>query len=69
MNLSEIPCQEAHVSGLVIGGKPARCGNPGAKIIFHQHDGRHVYVMCEGCATHNLRNRRAIELVPAEPTQ
>lgn len=64
MDLSKIPCQEASLTGMVINNEPVPCGMPGAKVVFHQHDGRNVYVMCASCADHNIKNRRAIELVP-----
>lgn len=66
IDLSKIPCQEANSMGIEIAGEPVPCGQPGAKVVFHQHDGRNVYVMCAACADHNIRNRRGIELVPSE---
>ena len=41
------------------------CGRPGASAVFHKKD-RHVYVMCEACTYHNIKNRGGIELVPKE---
>ncbi len=61
IDLSKLRCQEA--TGVVIGDEPVPCHRPGAKVVFHQHDGRNVYVMCEACADHNIRNRRGIELI------
>ena len=65
IDLSKIGCQEANLSGVCKPGTydPIPCGQPGAKIIFHQHDGRNVYVMCLPCADHNIRNRGGVELV------
>ncbi len=63
MDLSKCKCQEANMLGICIDGEPVPCGQPGDKVVFHQRDGRHVYVMCAGCADHNIRNRRGIELV------
>ena len=66
MNLSKCKCQEANLHGICIAGEPVPCGAPGAKVVFHQHDGRHVYVMCLPCADHNIRNRGGVELVEAQ---
>jgi hypothetical protein len=70
MDLSKCRCQEANMMGIMMPGTddPMPCGRPGAKVVFHQHDGRNVYVMCDGCADHNIRNRGGIELVPKEAT-
>ncbi len=60
IDLSKIPCQEASPrSGEIF----IACGRPGAKVVFHQRDGRNVYVMCDACAYHNLKNRGGVELV------
>ena len=66
IDLSKCRCQEANMMGIVIAGEPVPCGRPGAKVVFHQNDGRNVYVMCDGCADHNIRNRGGIELVAKE---
>ena len=66
MNLSKCKCQEANLHGICIAGEPVPCGAPGAKVVFHQHDGRLVYVMCLPCADHNIRNRGGVELVEAQ---
>ena len=63
MDISKCKCQEATAFGLVINGEIVPCGQPGAKVVFHQRDGRHVYVMCLPCADHNIKNRGGIELV------
>lgn len=63
MDLSKCKCQEANLMGIVINDEPVPCGKPGAKVVFHQNDGRHVYVMCLPCADHNIKNRGGIELV------
>lgn len=65
MDLSKCKCQEANSFGIEIGGEPVPCGQPGDKVVFHQNDGRNVYVMCAPCADHNIRNRGGIELVSA----
>ena len=65
-DLNECMCQEANLLGIAINDEPIPCGQPGAKVVFHQHDGRHVYVMCLPCAEHNIRNRGGVELVPKE---
>ena len=69
IDLSKIGCQESNLMGICKPGtnEPIPCGQPGAKVVFHQHDGRNVYVMCAGCADHNIKNRRGIEFVP-KPT-
>lgn len=69
MNLSECRCQEANLQGICFPGTfdPIPCGQPGAKVVFHQHDGRNVYVMCLACADHNIKNRGGIEMLPAQP--
>lgn len=61
--LAKIPCQEAstHSRETFVA-----CSKPGAAVIFHQHDGRHVYVMCAGCAEHNVRHRGGVQLYPTE---
>lgn len=61
IDLSVIPCQEASVHSRETF---VACGAPGAAVIFHQHDGRNVYVMCAGCAAHNVRNRGAAQIFP-----
>ena len=61
MDLAKIPCQESSIHSTAELDVP--CGEPGAMVVFHQRDGRNVYVMCEACGTHNVRNRRGIELV------
>ncbi len=66
IDLSKCKCQEANLLGIVINGEPVPCGQPGAKVVFHQHDGRNVYVMCLPCADHNIRNRGGVELVEVE---
>lgn len=33
------------------------CGAPAAAIVWHQHDGKHTYLMCAACAWHNVKNR------------
>ena len=66
IDLSKCKCQEANLLGICINDEPIPCGEPGSRVVFHQHDGRHVYVMCEPCATHNIRNRGGTELVPKE---
>ncbi len=63
IDLSKCRCQEANMAGIVINDEPVPCGRPGAKVVFHQHDGRNVYVMCDSCADHNIRNRGGIELI------
>ena len=68
MDLAKIGCQEANLLGVVINGEPVPCGQPGAKVVFHQHDGRNVYVMCLPCAHHNIRNRGGVELVEMRQT-
>ncbi len=60
MDLSKIPCQEA---SMLSRETYIPCGRPSAAVIFHQHDGRNVYVMCAACADHNIRHRSGIELV------
>ncbi len=64
IDLSRIPCQE--VAG-TIGDPPipieCRRTSPGSRIVFHQNDGRNVYVMCDQCADHNIRRRGGVELV------
>jgi hypothetical protein len=62
IDLGACRCQEA------LGENPVthelvECGEPGAKVVFHQHDGRNVYVMCLPHADHNLRNRGGVELI------
>jgi hypothetical protein len=37
------------------------CGQPAIAIIWHNKDKR-AYPMCLGCADHNVKNRRGIEL-------
>lgn len=62
MDLSKIPCQEASIHSRETF---IACARPGAQFVFHEKD-RRVYVMCEACAYHNLKNRGGIELVPKE---
>lgn len=64
MDLSKVPCQEAsHLSRETY----VPCGRPGWGVVFHQHDGRNVYVMCDACAHHNVKNRGGALLWPREP--
>jgi len=65
IDLTKCRCQEANMRGELIPGtgEPMPCGRPGARVVFHQNDGRNVYVMCEPCASHNLKNRGGVELV------
>ena len=64
MNFENTKCQE------VLGESPIpphpliECGKQGSAVIWHNHDGKNVYIMCEMCAYHSVKNRRAIELVP-----
>ena len=37
------------------------CGQPATSIVWHNKDKR-AYAMCFGCADHNVKNRRGIEL-------
>ncbi len=67
IQLEHTRCQEAHISGAMIGDRPIECGQPGTMVVFHKHDGQNVYVMCDACGSHNIKNRRGIELVPKEP--
>lgn len=41
-----------------------RCGAPAVTIVYHRRR-EHPYRMCRHCATHNIANRGAIELIPA----
>ncbi len=61
-------CQEAGLHGACYPGTndPIPCGQPGKMVVWHNYDGKNVYVMCLACGTHNVRNRRGIELVPKE---
>jgi len=70
INWEHTRCQEASLSGMVINDEPVPCGRPGAMVIWHNNDGRNVYVMCEMCGDHNIRNRGGIKLAekPYTPT-
>ena len=61
MDLTKIKCQEITRQ---LNNKGIECGrtSEGSKIIFYQNDGRNVYVVCDQCADHAIRNRGAIEL-------
>lgn len=61
------PCQESNLQGICMPGTddPIPCGRPGHTAVFHKKD-RRVYIMCDACSYHNIKNRGGIELVPAE---
>lgn len=42
------------------------CGKSASRIIYHERDGKHFYFMCDACASHNIANREAIELVTCQ---
>lgn len=65
IDLTKIPCQEVR---MVINEVVIECArtSEGSRIVFHQHDGRNVYVMCDQCADHNIRRRGGVELVERE---
>jgi len=56
----DTPCQEAsiHSHETFI-----PCGRPGYSAVFHSKD-RRVYVMCDQCTYHNVKNRGGIQLRP-----
>ena len=62
-DIEKAKCQEVLGESPVPPHPLVECGKPGAKVIWHNHDGRNVYVMCDMCAWHSLKNRGAIELV------
>lgn len=64
INWTNLTCQEVVNR---IGTIDVLCGHAASAIIFHQHDGRHLYLMCPACADHAIRNRRAIELEEKRP--
>ena len=59
-------CQEVLGASPVDPEKLFECGKPATMVVFHSHDGRNVYTMCEMCGYHNVKNRGGIELVPKE---
>lgn len=62
INFRDKRCQEIISS---VGTILIKCERPAVKIIYHERDGKHFYFMCDMCASHSLKNRGAIELVPA----
>ena len=65
MDLSQCGCQEIKMA---VGSGLIECGRPGYTVVFHQNDGKHVYIMCNQCADHNIKRRGGIELVTKETT-
>ena len=66
MDISKTTCQEAKMTDPNDDTKYIECGRRGFTVIWHQRDGKHVYVMCEMCAYHSIKNRGAEELVLKE---
>ena len=66
INFKYTACQEVTGTNPVDDTKLILCGRQGAHVIWHNRDGKHVYIMCDACADHSVKNRRAIELVPKE---
>lgn len=64
INLEGTKCQEANLFGIMVAGELVPCGKPGKMIVWHNRDGKHLYIMCEACGDHNVRNRGGIELTP-----
>lgn len=62
MNWNNLRCQEAAFS---LGANYIECGRPATHLVFHEHDGRNVYLMCDACAYHNVKNRGAVLLMVA----
>ena len=55
LDMSKMLCQEAsHLSV----NRYIACAQPATKLVLSER-GRRLYPMCEGCADHNIRNRRA----------
>jgi len=64
IDFSRTMCQEAVATSPIDPTQPILCGKPGTTVVWHNHDGQNVYIMCDMCAWHNIKNRRGIELVP-----
>ena len=58
INWDNLTCQEASIFSHET---YIPCGQPATSIIWHNKDKR-AYTMCFGCANHNVKNRRGIEL-------
>jgi len=57
-------CQETIATSPIGPTQPISCGQPGTTVVWHNNDGKHMYIMCDACARHNINRRRGIELVP-----
>ncbi len=62
--LSDLRCEEASILSRET---YIPCGAPAAAIVWHAHDGKHIYLMCLACAWHNVRNRSARLLLTTDP--
>ena len=63
MQIEDTTCQEIIATSPIDPTQGIECGRPGHTVIWHQRDGRHVYVMCDQCAYHNVKNRGGIDLL------
>ena len=62
--LAGLTCQEASIHSRETF---MPCGAPAAAIVWHERDGKHLYLMCAHCAAHNIRNRGGRLLMATDP--